>query len=77
MKKEDLEQIASLVFEKMREAGAPRLGGARAEVMETLTARVPREFIELLDRIGGETKQSRSEVLRDILREQATKRARK
>ncbi len=77
MKKEDLEQIASLVFEKMRDAGAVKPGARGAEAMVTLTARIPKEFLDLLDRIAGETKQSRSEVLRDLLRDTATKRAKK
>lgn len=75
MKKEDLEAIAALVVDKLRGEGAPTR--EVRESMQTLTARVPRELIDLLDRIGGETKQSRSEVLRDILRETSTKRARK
>lgn len=75
VKSEELKQIAVMVAEMMREAGTSTK--PKGEVMETLTARVPREFIELLDRIGGETRQSRSEVLRDILRATAEKRARK
>ena len=75
VKKEEMQQIAAMVAEMMRVADAP--AKPKGEVMETLTARVPHEFIDLLDRIGAETRQSRSEVLRDILRATAEKRARK
>lgn len=75
MRKEDLEQIASLVFEKIQ-AAAPQKRSV-AEAMKTLTARVPQEFIDLLDRIAKQTGRDRSEVLRDILRETAVKHAKK
>jgi hypothetical protein len=77
VKKEDMQQIAAMVAEMMRSTADTAAKPGKEEVMQTLTARVPQEFIDLLDRIGGETRQSRSEVLRDILRATAEKRARK
>ncbi len=61
VKKQDLEAIRQVIAEMMQaQSQAPK-----GKAMVTLTARVPPEFIAFLDSLGP----SRSEALRDILRE--------
>jgi hypothetical protein len=73
MKPEEMRAIAKMVAEMMQEHTPAAKGRSADEVMVTLTARVPPEFIAFLDTLGP----SRSEALRDILREARETRARK